>query len=306
MSKSLDRLTLLQTFVRIAEAGSISAAARDLGLSQPSASRQLAELESRFQVQLMQRTTHHLSLTPAGAEFLRDARRLLDGWEALAEKHAETEAALRGSLKVVVPVALGQLYLADVAFRFQKQHPRLLLSWQLEDDDIRFAEVGCDCWIKIGTVTDRSLTVESLGQVERLAVAAPELLETYGSPRSPRDVEDLPWVALAPFEGGHISLSQQSGKSVDVAPLVRLTTNNIYALYRAAIAGIGVAILPRWFIEKDLEAGRLIDLLPRWRAPTLPVQVASLSKSYRPRRLTSFLEILKETVPTLPGIEKPT
>ncbi|MEO0352958.1 MAG: LysR family transcriptional regulator [Cyanobacteria bacterium P01_A01_bin.15] len=82
MSKSLDRLTLLDTFVRIADAGSISAAARDLGLSQPSASRQLAELESRFKTQLMRRTTHDLSLSAAGAELLADARQLLDQWEA--------------------------------------------------------------------------------------------------------------------------------------------------------------------------------------------------------------------------------
>ena len=114
MSKSLDRLSLLQTFVRIADAGSISAAARDLGLSQPSVSRQLAELESRFKAQLMRRTTHDLSLTTAGAELLADARRLLDEWEALEEKHLEAEDA-----------------------RGEASRSRRRLAWQ--------AESGCTC-----------------------------------------------------------------------------------------------------------------------------------------------------------------
>ncbi|MEO0887430.1 MAG: LysR family transcriptional regulator, partial [Cyanobacteria bacterium J06648_10] len=142
MSKSLDRLTLLETFIRIADAGSISAAARDLGLSQPSVSRQLAELESRFKAQLMRRTTHELSLTEAGAQLLSDARQLLDDWEALEEKHLDSGETLRGRLRVVAPVALGQLHLIDIALQFQQQHPLISLSWQLQDDDIRFAEAG--------------------------------------------------------------------------------------------------------------------------------------------------------------------
>ncbi|PZD73236.1 HTH-type transcriptional regulator DmlR [Acaryochloris thomasi RCC1774] len=303
MSKSLDRLTLLETFVRIADAGSISAAARDLDLSQPSVSRQLAELESRFKSQLMRRTTHDLSLTTAGAELLADARQLLDEWEALEEKHLETEETLRGKLKVVVPVALGQLYLLDTVLQFQHQHPHIALSWQLEDQNIRFAEVGCDCWIKIGSVPDESLIVEPLGQVERMAVATPELFEIYGRPKTPADLEKLPCVALEPFEGGHIPLTHAKGKTVTVSPPIRMTTNNISAVRKATLAGLGLAILPRWLIEDELNKHQLVDLLPLWRAPKLTICVASLPGRHRPRRLQSFLDILKVTVPKIPGVE---
>ncbi|MBD1996632.1 LysR family transcriptional regulator [Leptolyngbya sp. FACHB-541] len=304
MSKSLDRLSLLQTFVRIADAGSISAAARAMGLSQPSVSRQLGELESRFKAQLMRRTTHDLSLTAAGAELLADARRILDEWEALEEKHLETEDALRGKLKVVVPVALGQLHLLDTVLRFQRQHPSLSLSWQLEDQTIRFAEVGCDCWVKIGLVPDDSLIVEPLGQVERLVVAIPELLEAHGTIKTPTNLEKLPCVALEPFEGGRIPLTNSQGKTVMVLPFIRMTTNNIFALRRATLAGIGIAVLPRWFIEEDLQSQKLVDLLPQWRAPKLTIHVASLSGRYRPRRLQSFLEVLRAAVLEIPGIEQ--
>lgn len=303
MSKSLDRLSLLQTFVRIADAGSISAAARDLGLSQPSVSRQLAELESRFKAQLMRRTTHDLSLTTAGAELLADARRLLDEWEALEEKHLEAEDALRGKLKVVVPVALGQLYLLDAVIQFQQQNPEITLSWQLQDGNIRFAEVGCDCWVKIGQVVDESLMVEPLGEVERIAVAAPQLLKTYGELKKPKDLAMLPVIALEPFEGKRIPLTNTKKKTVVITPPTKMTTNNISAVRKATLAGLGWAVLPRWFIEEELNKQQLIDLLPSWRAPKLTIRVASLPGRHRPRRLQSFLDVLKATVPTIPGVE---
>ena len=299
MSKSLDRLTLLQTFVQIADAGSISAAARALGLSQPSVSRQLAELESRFKSQLMRRTTHDLSLTMAGAELLADARQLLDEWEVLEERHLEARDLMKGHLKVVVPVALGQLYLLDTVIEFQQRYPSISLSWQLEDSDIRFAEIGCDCWVKIGSVSDESLTVESLGYVERMVVLSPTLLAAHGEVKSPTDLAKIPCVALSPFEGARIPLTNVQGKTAIVSPPVRMATNNISAVRQATLAGLGFSVMPRWLVEQDLLQQQLVDVLPKWRASRLAINVASLPGRYRPRRLQSFLDVLREAVPQI-------
>ncbi|MEM6256103.1 MAG: LysR family transcriptional regulator [Cyanobacteria bacterium P01_D01_bin.156] len=303
MSKSLDRLSLLQTFVRIADAGSISAAARTMGLSQPSVSRQLSELEARFQTQLIRRTTHNLSLTEAGAELLADARQILDEWEALEEKHIDSDDTLRGNLKIIVPVALGQLHLLNAVLQFQQHHPSISLSWQLEDQTIRFAEVGCDCWIKIGPVLDDSLSVEPLGQVERLVVGAPKLLATHKSLKTPLDLEKLPCIALAPFEGRHIPLTNTQGETITVSPTTRMTTNNIFVLRKATLLGVGISVLPRWLIQEELQRQKLVDLLPQWRAPKLTINVASLPGRYRPRRLAMFLETLRTAILEIPGIE---
>ncbi|MEM7586648.1 MAG: LysR family transcriptional regulator [Acidobacteriota bacterium] len=305
MSRPLDRLTLLQTFVRIADAGSISAAARDLGLSQPSASRQLAELETRLKSQLVRRTTHSLALTAAGTELLADARRLLDEWESIEEKHLAAEDTLQGRLSVVAPVALGQLHLARIAAEFQLEYPRVSLSWQLEDRPIRFAEVGCDCWIKVGSVPDESLVVKRLGRVERLVVAAPRALEGAAVPETPRDAGTRPWLALGPFEGGRLPLQHQDGSRVTLRPPVRMTTNNIFALREATLMGLGLAVLPRWFIDGELESGQLIDVLPQWRAPSLLVHLAFLPGRHQPRRLRIFLDMMLEAIPKIPGIERP-
>lgn len=303
MSKSLDRLTLLQTFVRIADAGSISAAARDLGLSQPSVSRQLAELEARFQTQLIRRTTHSLSLTEAGVELLLDGRRLLDAWEALEEKHVETSEILRGGLKVVAPIALGQLHLMNIALQFQQQHPLVSFSWQLQDGDLRFSEVGCDCWIKIGPVLDNSLQVESLGEVERIVVATPKAIAPLKPVKTPKDLANISFIALDPFEGRRIPLQNSLGKKIVITPPVRMSTNSIFALHRATLAGLGLSVMPRWLIQTELESGQLIDLLPEWRAPKLAIRLAYLPGRRQPKRLRSFLEAIRAAVPLIPGVK---
>ncbi len=302
MSKPLDRLTLLETYVRIADTGSISAAARDLGLSQPSASRQLAELEARLKTQLMRRNTHSLALTDAGADLLADARLLLDSWEALQEKHLADGDRVQGKLKVVAPVALGQLHLARIAWRFQLQHPGVTLTWELDDRPIRFAEVGCDCWLKIGPVPDEHLVVRGLGTVERLLVAAPSFIGEHGRPQTPGQAEKLPLLALEPFEGGRIPLRRAGTRAVSVKPALRLRTNNIVALKEAALMGLGMAVMPRWFVAAELADSTLVDLLPDWRAPSLDIHVAYLPGRHQTRRLRCFLDALQAAVPKIDGV----
>ncbi|WP_420346872.1 LysR family transcriptional regulator [Pelagibius sp.] len=302
MSKSLDRLTLLETFARIAERGSISAAARDLGMSQASASRQLKELEERLGAELIRRTTHALALTPAGQSCLTEARVLTAGWDSLVERFAEDAGGLRGGLKVVAPVALGQLHLADAALRFQQAHPGVAVTWLLDDAAIRFAEIGCDLWIKIGPVPDETLVVRPLGRVERMIVAAPDLIAGRRI-AAPGDLAALPCAALEPFEAGTIPLSTARGRQATVAARVALATNNIFAVHKAALLGIGYAVLPRWFAERDLERGALVDVLPDWRAPALTINAAYLPARRQTRRLKRLIDHIAEAVLAIPGVK---
>ncbi len=302
MSKPLDRLTLLETFVRIADAGSISAAARDLGLSQPSASRQLAELETRLRTQLMRRNTHSLALTGAGLALLADARGLLDGWEALEEKHREGEGGPAGTLKVVVPVALGQTRLGDLAWRFQKMYPELSLNWLLEDQPIRFPELGADCWIRVGPVPDDTLVVRPLGTVERLLVASADFVARHEPCDSPSAVGKLDLLAVAPFEGAKLSLHDDRGRNLSIEPPLRLQSNNIAAVKAAVASGLGMAVLPRWFVAEELERNAFVDLLPGWRAPSLTIHAAYLPGRHQPERLRVFLDYMATEIPQIPGI----
>ncbi|MEO1249245.1 MAG: LysR family transcriptional regulator [Pseudomonadota bacterium] len=291
----------METFVRIAERGTISAAARDLGMSQGSASRQLKDLEDRLGVQLIRRTTHSLALTEAGQDVLTDARQMITSWEALEEQHAPDGDDLRGSLRIVAPVALGQLHLADIAIAFQAANPKVSVNWLLQDEPIRFAEVGCDCWIKIGPVPDDTLIVRCLGRVERLIVGAPEVAARLGA-QTPEAVENLPFATLTPFDGAKIGLSGPRDGQVHLAVRSTLSTNNIMSLKRAAVCGLGAALLPRWFVSDELEAGSLVDILPGWRAARLDVNLAYLPARRQPQRLTVFIDMLEARFRDIPGM----
>ncbi|MEO1016424.1 MAG: LysR family transcriptional regulator [Pseudomonadota bacterium] len=302
MSTSLDRLTLLETFTRIAERGSISAAARDLGLSQASASRQLAQLEAQLGVVLIQRTTHRSALTEAGKDCLAEALSLLEGWETLAERYAGEDTQMRGKLKIVAPIALGQLHLAVAALGFQKTHPGISITWLLDDAPIRFAEIGCDLWIKIGRVPDESLVVRPLGKVERMIVAAPDLLDGRQT-LTPSDLASVPCVALEPFEAGTIPLENDSGRTVTISASVAITTNNMLAARTAAKLGVGYAVMPRWFVEASLRKGALIDLLPDWRASALAINAAFQPSRRQTRKLRAFIDHIATQIARVPGIE---
>lgn len=303
MSKPLDRLGLLETFVRIAERGSISGAARDLGMSQGSASRQLKDLEQRLGVQLIRRTTHSLALTDSGWEVLADARQLIAAWDTLEEQHSSDAEEPRGTLQVVAPVALGQLYLADIAIHFQTANPQVRLNWRLEDEPIRFAEWGCDCWIKIGHIRDDTLVVRRLGCVERLIVCTPAITKQLRD-QTPRSIEQLPFVTLSPFDGETIQLWSGNETSMNISVHNNLSTNNIMTLKRSILASLGAGVLPRWLVEEELQAGTLVDLLPRWRAATLDVNLAYLPARRQPRRLSAFIEELTVEILKLPGIQE--
>lgn len=220
----------------------------------------------------------------------------------LEEKHLSGEDPVQGRLKVVAPVALGQLHLARIAWRFQLQHPQVSLNWQLDDQPIRFAEVGCDCWIKVGPVPDDTLVVRTLGSVERLLVASRAFVDKYGAPKTPKQAERLDLVGLEPFEGGLIPLTGSRSRAVALCPPLRMTTNNIFALKEAALMGLGMAVMPRWFVDAELKRGSFIDLLPAWRAPSLAIHVAYLPGKHQPGRLRAFLLTLRELLPGIAGI----
>ncbi len=301
MTETLDRLSLLQSFIRIVERGSISAAGRDLGLSQASVSRHLAELERRLGVQLVQRTTHSLSLTRAGEDCVARSRALLGGWDTLVDQYADDARSVRGPLKVVAPVALGQCHLTDAVLALQRDHPGITVTWMLHDALVRFAEIGCDLWIRVGAVGDDTLVVRPLGQVERLVVGTPDLAGRHPL-GSPRDLAGLPCAALTPFDGGRIRLSTAGGHQTTLSADVAFATDTIFAAHAAARQGIGYAVLPRWLVAADLEAGRLADLLPDWRAPSLTVNAAYRPARPQPRRLVLLIDRIADTLAAVPGL----
>ncbi|KIT16838.1 LysR family transcriptional regulator [Jannaschia aquimarina] len=268
-----DRLDRLSAFLRVAERGSLTAAARDLGVSQPTVTRAIDGLEADLGASLLHRTTHSIALTEAGRMLVPRARRMLAAWEGLAEDLSESEA-LSGPLHVVAPIALGQTALVPVLARFRTENLGVTLNWQLNDEAIRMDEVGCDLWIRVGPVPDDRLVVRHVGDVHRSVLGHPRF--------AGRPLEACPWITLGPFEGRRIPLD---GRMLEVKPV--LNTNSVAVVGRALTEGVGVAIAPDWYMEDALGSGRVVRLDTLDRA--LPVHLA-WSPERRTRRLAALVE----------------
>jgi DNA-binding transcriptional LysR family regulator len=297
--KVSDRFELMRLFVRIAEAGSLSAAAYSLKLSQPSASRQLKHLESLLGTQLIQRSTHEMTLTDAGSRFLDDAKSLLGHWENVAETLRLERNELRGLIKAAAPVAIGQTLLARIASQFLLQHPAVSIDWRLSDEPVDLIAGGYDLWIRAGEVSDPGLIVKDLWRIERSIVAV-----AGSTPATdPNALESRPAVQVVTYVSREVPLvgPKKQTETLRLRPV--FTTDNVNAAIVAVREGVGYGILPLWAVQDDLDAGRMIHVCPEWLPPFLKLSVAYPPGRYRPIRVNAFIRHLRSDIPkTGPGI----
>ncbi|MDZ5457514.1 LysR family transcriptional regulator [Azohydromonas lata] len=302
-ASALDRLALMATFVRIVEAGSLSAAAAQLGTTQPTVSRRLQALERSLGLRLIQRSTHAMQLTEDGQRCLERAKALLSDWEAFESDLRGRGEVAEGRLRVVVPHAMGQHHLMAPLAEFLHAHPRVDIEWLLHDDAHGLIAQGVDCAIQVGEVTDTSLVAIRLSSVERILVAAPQVLAGARAPSDPQDLAGLPWLALRTYYRADIELYHRDGRqSRHLALRPRLSTDSLYALRSAALQGLGVAAVSAWSVTEDIAQGRLLHVAPDWVAPPLPVFLLYPPAPHYPARLRRFVEVFRRAMPpTLAG-----
>lgn len=297
MTTGGDQFVLMSAFVRIVAAGSLSAAAQQLKTTQPTVSRQLRALETRLGVQLLNRSTHGMSLTDAGLRYFEYARELL-------ESMASFEAGLRaqtvvptGSLRVVVPSAFGLDWLVDVAMRYLKENPQVALEWLLTETPVRFVEQSIDCVVRVGAPNDESAIALKVGEVPRLLVAAPELLAHHGMVYAPDELGRLPWVALSTYYNQALDLFNAGGEMRRVEITPNFTTDHVLASRTAARLGVGAVLISEWAVREDLAEGRLVRILPDWQGQPVPVHLIYPKSKFYPAKLRRFIDIVKDTVP---------
>lgn len=249
------KLDGVAAFVAVAEAGSITAAARRMGLAKSVVSERLAELERTVGARLMQRTTRKLSLTENGLTFLARGQRLLrEAQEAMAEI-AERDSALAGPLRLSAPVSFGTLHLGPALYPFLLAHPRIELTLDLDDRFVDAAADGFDAVLRHGPVHDTRLTARHLASSRRLLVASPAYLAAHGRPT---DLADL---------GRHRAVLYANRDSdwrfrgvpdtVVVRPQAAMRVNNGLMMRSAALAGVGLTLLPTFLVHAELAAGTL-------------------------------------------------
>jgi DNA-binding transcriptional LysR family regulator len=202
-----------------------------------------------------------------------------------------------GVLRVRAPHAFGQDQLIGPLGEYLQT---------LNDHSPDFIPEGIDCAIHVGSVTDPSVVAVLLAEVPRSLVASPALLAQRPTIATLGDLAQLPWLALNSFYRNEVTLThRESGEvqRIDIAP--RLSTDSLYAVRKAALDGLGVAIVSSWVVREELAQGRLHTLLPQWQAAPLPIYLLYPYASYYPARLRKFMELMKEVMPRILGTRAP-
>ena len=291
----LQHLSAMAVFARVVEAGSFSAAARELALSKSAVSKQVARLEDRLGVRLLNRTTRRLSLTEAGAAFYEGCRQMLGEAEAAEAAVSHLAAAPRGTLRVNAPMSFGVLHVAPALPDFLERYPELAVEMALNDRVVDLVEEGFDVGVRIGALHDSSLIARRLAPARRLPCAAPSYVARAGAPEQPEDLREHACLLYSYQATGREWRFRGPEGERRVTVSGRLETNNGDALRAAALSGAGVALLPSFIIGDDLRQGRLRRLLPGWEGsePTAVHAVYPARTNLSPK-VRVFVDFLAE------------
>ena len=300
----MDKLRAMQTFVQIADAGSLTAAAHALDASLPAVVRSLAAYEAHLGVRLFNRTTRRISLTDEGGQHLASCRQVLaavDDAEAALTAEAQEPT---GHLTVTAPVLFGQMYVAPAITRFVQHHPRIRCSVVLLDRVVNLLEEGMDVGIRIGPLDDSSLVAQSLGQVRRVVVASPALLRRQGTPQHPRDLAGLNCIRNS-FGPPGWGTFHEAGKSFRVPVTGNLEFNHVLPAVEACAAGAGFGMFMSYQVEPFVAQKKLKIILERFEQAPRPIHVIYPHARLLPTRTRAFIDWMRMELKTLLAIRHP-
>jgi DNA-binding transcriptional LysR family regulator len=282
-------------FAKVAEKGSFRAAAEDLGLAKTTVSKAITRLEKRMQSSLFHRTTRKLSLTEAGRSSLERAKRILTDGTAIETDILEEAMVPRGTIRVACTSGIGVQSLAAVLPEFMRTYPEILIDLCLTEDQVDVVAEGFDIAIRIGQGVGSSLRTSRLFSFRRPLVAAPALIESHGVPLRPEDLARFPAIVPTHVPWGadwEFTKAGEEPVTVRVSPAFRV--NNAAAMVPAAVEGLGVTLIPEYFIGRELMDGSLVELLPDWSAPSAPIYVITPPGAARPARVRVLLDFLRD------------
>ena len=307
----MDRLQAMKVFARVVDEGGFAAAARAMDMSPPVVTRMVAELEQHLGTRLLQRTTRKLALTDAGDAYLLRVRTILHEIEDAEAAAAASTRDLRGTVRVLVPPVLATYFLAPLVPQWRARYPRLLLDIATDN----FASTRVDEFdvtlMVLPEGFDGNIVARPLFQGEAIVVASPAYLERMGIPREPADLATHQYLrdngmAARNQTGRKLCLRHLRGEAPDceVDLPVALQSVSTDLLLRAALDGVGVAVMARLLVQPHLASGALVHVLPDWMFARYTVYAALPSRRMLPARAKAFLDFVTEQIPQAVALQQ--
>ncbi|MFV3405672.1 MULTISPECIES: LysR family transcriptional regulator [Pseudomonas] len=289
----MDRLNAMRVFVTVVDLGSQSAAADHLQLSRPVVSRYLAELEDWVGARLMQRTTRKLSLTAAGQETLPRCRQLLELTDELHNAVRQPDDTPRGELRISVSTSFGQAQLVDALAAYVERYPGVKIELQMLDRTVNLVDERIDLAIRTSNDVDPNLIARRLSVCRSVICASPAYLRIHGAPHQVQALSKHNCLTHAYF-GHSLWHFEVDGEELAVPVQGNISANEAMTLQKAAVAGVGIAMLPTYQACAAINSGELVRLLPEAKPRELTLNAVYTSRKHMPATLRSMLDFLVE------------
>lgn len=298
----MDRYQAMVTFIRVVDAGSFSAAARQLGVGQPAVSKTVAQLEERLQVSLLIRSTHGLTPTEAGQNFYERARNAIQAADEAELAAKGTSAGLSGRLRVSAATTFARLHIIPELPRFLAEHPQLTVEIILDDRMIDLVAEGVDISLRMGTLADSTAIARKIATGGRSVLATPAYLKRVGTPRSPADLANHETIIYSQLPNAWSFLREGAAASVSVNGRLRVSAAE--GLRAAVLADMGLTITSDWMFAPELENGAVVRVLEAWSLPSIDLWAvfpAGRMITAKARHFADFVESIMKATTHLPA-----
>ena len=288
----MDRLEAMSLLIAVAEAGSLSAAGRKLGVPLPTVSRKISELEAHLNTRLLTRSTRKLALTELGAAYVGAAKRILDEVSEAERAASGERASPRGDLVITAPIVFGRLHVLPVIAEFLKQWPEINVRLVLSDRNLHLIDDHIDIALRIGALADSTLAATRVGAVRRVVCGSPAYFAAHGVPKRPEDLAALSAVTfdqLSPSEHW-IFRDPKSKRDIRAPVRSRLSVNTAEAAIDGAAAGVGVTRVLSYQAAQAILDGRIEIVLAEYEPEPSPVSLIHGQQELTPLKVRMLLD----------------
>jgi LysR family transcriptional regulator for bpeEF and oprC len=290
----MDRLEVLQLFIRVVEAGSLTKAAGALGVVQPTVSKQIALLEERLGARLLNRTSRGLSLTAAGQDYYESAIRLIGEFAEAEARIGRGQAAPAGLVRVASSAGLGRMYLLPRLPSFFTRYPDVAIDFDVSERFISLIEDGIDVALRIGHLSDSTLVARRIGSMTLTTVATPAYLKRFGRPWTPADLANHECIGFV--HRGALASWNFNGPAgpIIVEPKGKVRSNDGEHLRAAVLAGIGIGHHASWLYAPEIASGEVRELLTHYAPHPFPIHAVCPGGRRIPSRVRVLIDFLAE------------
>jgi len=291
----MENYRAMAIFVQVVECGSFSAAARRLGITKSAVSQKVSLLEEELGTRLLQRTTRKLSVTEAGDLYLVSCRQMVEAAQRANQQIGQYRQEPSGTLRISCSQDFAANHLVPVLAPFLEQHPKLSLEIDGTDEVVDLVEEQVDLAIRIGHLPESGLVVRKLSDIDEVLVASPAYLEKHGTPQTPVALVNHQWITFTRMaQPRQINMTSRQGQQQKVRLYGRAQTNSASTAHQMAVNSMGITRLLKLMVQKDLQEGLLVQVLPCYQLEPSGLYVVYPQREHMPLKVRAAIDYLVE------------